>query len=111
MARGDVISQIEDVTGGYMYLIPSSGDEWMITAVGSSQDDVYAQATIDSGNNWTTMYSTDRHKNTPSISANLAEAGWMSHSLQWFISQSKRIRFVNSANDAEIWFMGVKSKD
>ena len=109
MARGDSISTIVDVTGGYTNFAPSSGDEWMITAVGSSQNDVYAQAW--NGSTWTTMYSTDRHKNTTSISANLAEAGWMSHSLQWFISQSKRIRFVNSANDAEIWFMGVKSKD
>jgi len=108
MARGDSISTIVDVTGGYTYLVPSSGDEWMITAVGSSQNDVSVQAYISS---WNTMYSTDRHKNTQSISSNLAEAGWMSHSLQWFISQSKRIRFVNSANDAEIWFMGVKSKD
>jgi len=31
--------------------------------------------------------------------------------LQWFIPSSSYIRFVNSANDAEIWIMGVKSKD
>jgi len=109
MARGDSISTIVDVVGGQTYVVPSSGDEWVITAVGSSQDDVYVQAW--NGSEWTTMYSTDRHKNTTSISANLAEAGWMSHSLQWFISSSRYIRFVNSANDAEIWIMGVKSKD
>ena len=109
MARGDSISTIVDVAAGYTNFAPASGDEWMITAVGSSQDDVTVQAWNGSG--LTTMYSTDRHKNTTSISANLAEAGWMSHSLQWFITQSKFIRFVNSANDAEIWIMGVKSKD
>ena len=31
MARGDSISTIVDVVGGYTYVVPSSGDEWMIT--------------------------------------------------------------------------------
>ena len=110
MARGDSISTIVDVTGGYTYLVPSSGDEWMITAVGSSQDDVTVQAWNGSTIN-NTMYSTDRHSYQTHISSNLAQAGFMGHSLQWFIPSSYYIRFVNSANDAEIWFMGVKSKD
>ena len=110
MARGDSISTIVDVASGYTNFAPASGDEWMITAVGCSQDDVYVRAWNGSTIN-NTMYSTDRHKGSSSISANIAEAGWMSHSLQWFIPSSSYIRFVNSANDAEIWFMGVKSKD
>ena len=110
MARGDSISTIVDVASGYTTFAPSSGDEWMITAVGSSQDDVYVQA-WSGGTIFNTMYSTDRHSYQTHISSNLAQAGWMSHSLQWFIPSSSYIRFVNSANDAEIWIMGVKSKD
>ena len=78
MARGDSISTIVDVTGGYTSFAPSSGDEWMITAIGSSQDDVTVQA-WNGSTIYNTMYSTDRHKNTTSISANLAEAGCQSN--------------------------------
>ena len=62
MARGESIGGMSGYGAyqTYVYLTPSSGDEWMITAMGAGPYTYsYLQMTPDNGSNWHDMYSSE----------------------------------------------------
>jgi len=107
MSVGDVISGLE-YGSGYKYLTPSSGDEWMITAIGSNSTSTDLSITADDGNDWRDMYNSfagvgdDEVDNQVMMSDN--------DTLHWFITNTSRIRSY-SGSSAAVWWMGIKSKE
>ena len=112
MARGDSIGGMSGYASSstYVYLTPSSGDEWMITAVGAGPYTYsYLQMTPDNGSNWYAMYAS-MQENT-GVSQYMASNDMMSRDLNWILTENDRIRSYNASGAHILWYTGIKIKD
>jgi len=110
MARGDSIGGMSGYASSstYVYLTPSSGDEWMITAVGAGPyTGSYLQMTPDNGSNWHTMYGSEIGET--GVSQYIAQNDTMGRRLSLFVSPTVRIRLTGGWH--YYWVMGIKSKE
>ena len=110
MAAGDSISKATYTGTGYQELSPSSGDEWLITAMGCDVTTGYLQMSNDGGSNYYTMSSAARDFYSEPLSSDLHANSLTSHKLNLHISSTVKIRFYHTGN-GNFWYMGIKVKD
>ena len=117
MARGDVISAMTyNVGGDYDYLVPSSGDEWMITAFGSSHEDLEMKMLHEGGSTWYDMVfpasPIPATAGDDSITGLIMQSTVVTQPMKWFIKQTGGyIRFRHATQAHNTWWMGIKTKE
>ena len=110
MAAGDSISKATYTGTGYQELSPSSGDEWLITAMGCDVTTGYLEMSDDGGSNYYIMASAAKDFYSEPLSASLHANSMTSHKLNLHLSSTVKIRFYHTGG-GNFWYMGIKVKD
>jgi prolyl oligopeptidase PreP (S9A serine peptidase family) len=109
MARGDSISLNSPYNNANVafYMQPSSGDEWMITALGCNQTTQYLMMTSSSGG---TQYMHFKEWDTDTLTNQFMKSDVANHQIKWFVTNSVYIR-TSSGWAYTFWMMGIKTKE
>ena len=109
MAVGDCVSGLHDSGGTtYIYLTPASGEEWVITRVGSDYTSTFfAMEVAGSANYFYNMYGQLR-ENINAPATYIRYTGFLSQKLHWTISPSVRIKIRKAG---VFWWIGTQTKE
>jgi len=109
MAVGDCVSGLHYSAGSmYIYLTPASGEEWVITRVGTESTSTFFTMEVNgSANYFYSMYGQLRQNiNSPAIY--IRYTGFLSQKLHWTISPSVRIKVRKGG---VFWWIGEQTKE
>ena len=115
MARGDTISGGGFLTSSQTLTIrPASGDEWMITGVGS--DATYCRITQTGGAGGYMGFRDALADDTSTSAADAVTSYFMRSNIvntpvKWFLTNSLYISMRSSTTYHKDWFFGIKTKE
>jgi len=109
MAVGDCVSGLHYSSGSaYIYLTPASGEEWVITRVGSDYTGTFFLMEVNGSANY---FYNMRGQLRESINASadyIRYTGFLSQKLHWTISPSVRLRIRKAG---VFWWIGEQTKE
>ena len=109
MAVGDCVSGVHYSGGSmYLYLTPASGEEWVITRVGTDYTSTFFTMEVaGSAGYFYNMYGQLR-ENINAPATYIRYTGFLSQKLHWTISPSVRLRIRKAG---VFWWIGEQTKE